>query len=111
MSSSRVSGRLLKSRSRCYEIASPGSVLDGEADFLQSHATMVVAAEDVDAGFLERAEKAPLPGGLIILTLAVVGAIPNRGATEKRLRANEYREVIGSDRLVSSFQFRLVAVI
>ena len=70
------------------ESASASGVLDGESDLLQRHAAVVVAAEHIDAGFLERAEETAFPSGLIVLALAFVRAIPNSGATEKRQTAS-----------------------
>jgi hypothetical protein len=80
------------------ESAPASGVLDGEANLLQRHAAVVVAAEDVDASFLKRAEETPFPGGLIVSTIAIVCAIPHCSVIEQRVRTNENRHIIGSDR-------------
>ncbi len=85
------------------ECTSASGVLDSEADFLQRDATVIVAAENVDTRFLERAEETPFPGGLIVLTLAVVRAIPSRRVAEESFCSSENRHVVRRDWLVSLF--------
>ncbi len=71
------------------ECTSASGVLDREADFLQRDATVIVAAENLDTRFLERAEETPFPGGLIVLTLAVVLRIPSRRVAEESFCSSE----------------------
>jgi hypothetical protein len=88
------------------EITSASGVLDSEPDFLQRDATVVVAAENLNARFLERAEETSFSRGLIVLTLAVVRAIPNGRVAEESFRSSENRHVVRRDWLVSLLQCR-----
>ncbi len=61
-----------------FEIVTPRGILHSESDFLQRDTSVIVRSQNVDAGFLQRAEKASLAGRFVIVALTVVLAIPHQ---------------------------------
>jgi hypothetical protein len=96
-------GKIVEISKTVLEVAAACGVLNRETHLLQCHTAVVVAAEHVDARFLQRAEQASLPRRLIVLALAIVLAIPDRVILQQRFRSDENGEIVGRDRLVSLF--------
>jgi len=55
---------------------------------------MLVLAENLPIGLLQRAEQAPFAAGLVIVTHPIVMAIPRGSVSKKRISSPENAEIV-----------------
>ncbi len=88
------------------EILTSGDVFNSETHLLQRHSTMIVGAQHVDTGLLQRAEQAPFAAGLVVFAQPIILAVPHGLVLEERFRLQEDAQVLRGGWLVPPFQFR-----
>jgi hypothetical protein len=67
-------------------------ILNHEPHFLEGDVPMLVLAENLPIGLLQRAEQAPFAAGLVIVTYPIVMAIPHGSVSKKRIGPPENAE-------------------
>jgi hypothetical protein len=70
---------------------------------------MLVLAENLPIGLLQRAEQAPFTAGLVIVTDPIVLAIPPGSVSKKRVSPLENSEIVCRRGLVARFNQHLLA--
>jgi hypothetical protein len=69
---------------------------------------MLVLAENLPIGLLQRAEQAPFAAGLVIVTHPIVMAIPHGSVSKKRISPPENAEIVCRRGLVARFNRKLL---
>jgi hypothetical protein len=83
-------------------------ILNHEPHFLEGDVPMLVLAENLPSGLLQRAEQAPFAAGLVIVTYLIVMAIPHGSVSKKRIGPPENAEIVCRRGLVARFNRHLL---
>jgi hypothetical protein len=89
-----------------FEFPTNGRLLHGKSNFLECNSPVFVFSENLNAGFVQRAEKAPLARSLIVVTDSVVISVPHRFVLSQFVRSKKNAQIVARDRLVTSLPLR-----